>query len=52
MKKIKYYIFCIQWLWKNRHWENTRQKFKAMERDFKNLKGAGNDVSKSGRSKR
>lgn len=35
MQKIKYYIFCIKWLYKNRNWENTRQKFKKMERDFK-----------------
>ena len=33
MKKINYYIFCIKWLWRNREWENTRQKFKAMERE-------------------
>ena len=32
---IKYYIFCIKWLWRNRHWENSRQKWKAMERDWK-----------------
>ena len=32
---IKYYIFCVKWLWKNRHWENTRQKWKAMERDWR-----------------
>ena len=31
---IKYYIFCIKWLWDNRKWENTRQKFRAMERDW------------------
>ena len=34
MKKIKYYIFCIKWLWKNREWENTRQKFKAMSKAY------------------
>lgn len=33
MKKIKYYLFCIKWLWKNREWKNTRQKFKAMNKD-------------------
>lgn len=31
---IKYYLFRIKWLWKNRTWENTRQKFKAMEKDY------------------
>ena len=35
MKKIKYYIFCIKWLYKNRKWDNTRQKFKRMEKDFR-----------------
>ena len=32
MKKIRYYIFCIKWLWKNREWAPSRQKFKAMEK--------------------
>ena len=32
---IKYYIFCVKWLWKNRHWENTRQKWKTMEREWR-----------------
>ena len=32
MGKIRYYIFVATWLWRNRTWENTRQKFKAMER--------------------
>lgn len=30
---IKFYLSCIKWLWKNRKWKNTRQKFKAMLRD-------------------
>lgn len=39
---IKYYIFCIGWLWKNRNWQNTRQKFKAMQRDYeKKVQGNG-----------
>jgi hypothetical protein len=33
--KLGYYLFCIKWLWKNREWENTRQKFKAMEKAIK-----------------
>lgn len=41
MKKIKYYIFCIKWLWRNREWENTRQKFKAMDKEYK--KGGGEE---------
>lgn len=35
--KIRYYLFCIRWLWKNREWENTRQKFKAMEKAYKEM---------------
>ena len=33
MKKIRYYMARTLWLWKNRNWENTRQKFKAMKRE-------------------
>ena len=32
---IKYYLFCIKWLWQNRNWQNSRQKFKAMEKAWK-----------------
>lgn len=32
--KIKYYLFCIRLLWRNRDWEGTRQKFKAMMREW------------------
>lgn len=35
MRKIKYYLFCIRWLWKNREWESTRQKFKRLDKDWK-----------------
>jgi len=38
MKKIKYYFFRLKWLWKNRNWEPTRQKFKAMEKDWEKVK--------------
>lgn len=31
---IKYYLFCIKWLWNNRTWDNTRQKFKAMQEAY------------------
>ena len=34
MKKIVFYVFCIGWLWKNRDWQNTRQKFKAMQKAY------------------
>lgn len=33
---IKYYLFRIRWLWQHRKWDNTRQKFKAMETDWIN----------------
>ena len=35
MQKLKYYARCIKWLWKHREWKNTRQKFKAMEREVR-----------------
>ncbi len=35
MRRIKYYLFCINWLYKNRRWYDTRQKFKAMNREYK-----------------
>jgi hypothetical protein len=31
--KIKYYTRCAKWLYKNREWANTRQKFKAMAKE-------------------
>ena len=32
MKKILYYLFCIRWLWRNRRWRETRQKYKAFDK--------------------
>lgn len=32
---IKYYYRCIKCLWENRKWENTRQKWKAMDKEVK-----------------
>ena len=34
MKKIKYYLFVIRWMWANRDWDETRQKYKAMDKDW------------------
>ena len=31
--KLSFYLKCINWLWKHRNWENTRQKYKAMEKE-------------------
>lgn len=33
--KIRYILFCVRWLWKNRNWESSRQKYKAMDREWK-----------------
>lgn len=33
-KKFKYYWNCIKWLYRNRDWKNTRQKFKRMAREI------------------
>lgn len=35
INKIRHELFCIKWLWKNRKRENTRQKYKTMEKDWK-----------------
>ena len=34
MKKICFYLFCIGWLWRNRRWRPTRQKYKALDKDI------------------
>lgn len=31
---ISYYWFVARWLWRNRDWADTRQKYKAMNRDW------------------
>ena len=35
MNRIKYYIWAVRWLWKNREWETTRQKWKRMEKEWR-----------------
>lgn len=35
---IKYYIRCLQWLYRNRNWQNSRQKWKAMDREVNNVR--------------
>ena len=35
MKKFRWYITVIRWLWENRSWKNTRQKWKAFDRAMK-----------------
>lgn len=32
MRTIKCFFVVAIWMWKNRHWNNTRQKRKALER--------------------
>lgn len=39
MEKMRFYIFCIRWLWENRTWAETRQKYKAMARDWRQHSG-------------
>ena len=34
MSKLNYYLFCIKWLWQNRDWSNTSQKFRALEKTW------------------
>ena len=34
MRAVFYYWFCIRWLWRNKDWADTRQKYKAMNRDW------------------
>ena len=37
MNTIKYYWFCIGWLWNHKDWDNSRQKFKAMDKEWRGL---------------
>ncbi len=32
ISKIEWYIRALRWLYENRTWENTRQKWKAFDR--------------------
>lgn len=32
-RNLNFYIRCIKWLYYNRHWKNTRQKYKAMAKE-------------------
>ena len=34
MTKLKYYLFALRWLWLNRDWADTRQKYRTMNRDW------------------
>ena len=38
---MKYNFFVIRWLWHNRKWENTRQKWKALDRDWEEYRTKG-----------
>ncbi len=35
MNRIRYYLRAIRWLWENRSWKNTRQKWKEFDRAMK-----------------
>ena len=43
---IRFYLFRIHWLWKHRTWRDVRQKFKAMERDWKKYEAARKEREK------
>lgn len=32
--KVRYYLFSIKWLWKNRNWQNNSKKFKALDKAY------------------
>lgn len=32
---IGFYLFCIRWLWRHMDWAETRQKYKALDRDLR-----------------
>ena len=46
MSKLRYYWFAIRWLYRNQSRENTRQKYRALAREYaiyereKNQQGA------------
>ena len=31
-EKVRWYMAAIRWLWQNRDWKSTRQKWKAFDR--------------------
>lgn len=39
MKKVRWYISAIRWLWENRRWGSSRQKRKAFDRAMKKAEG-------------
>ena len=39
MKKIRFYIFCVRWLWRYRNWKETRQKYKKLAKDWRRYSG-------------
>lgn len=38
-EKVKWYGAAIRWLWDNRSWANTRQKWKAFDRAMREWEG-------------
>lgn len=34
-QKLRYYRAALRWLWENRSWGNTRQKWKAFDKAMK-----------------
>lgn len=36
--RIKFFLFSVKWDWKNRDWDNTRQKYKRKMEDYEQYK--------------
>lgn len=34
MSKLRYYIKALRWLWANRTWHSSRQKWRAFDREM------------------
>ena len=34
LSKVRYYLFSIKWLYKNRNWQNNKKKFKALDKAY------------------
>ena len=48
MALIRYYAFVVRWLWNNRTWKDTRQKWKALARAWEaHEEGRKHDARKS-----
>jgi len=44
IKRVKRRLFIFKWHWKNRHWQECRQKRRAFERDLAKYDNVNNFV--------